>query len=94
MGACAESCIFEFGLFTLGRSTLIWWQLSPGLDGSMAGSMAGLMTGSMTGSMAPRWLDACSMPKVCDHTFRRHQASMARWLDGDLDGSMATSMAR
>ena len=50
-----------------------------------AGSMA-----SLDGSMAQaRWLDA----QYCDHICDRHQASMARWLDGGLDGSMVASMA-
>jgi len=65
-------------------------KLSPGLDGSMAKLDAGSMA-SLDGSMAQaRWLDA----QYCDHICDRHQASMARWLDGGLDGSMAASMAR
>ena len=46
---------------------------------------------SLDGSMAN--LDG-SMAKSCVTIIRRHQASMARWLDGGLDGSMAASMAR
>ena len=68
------------------------------LDGWMAGSMARL-DGRLDGaSMAPRWRLDGSMPKSCDSTLRRHQASMARWLDGSMAPSMAPrwhlSMAR
>ncbi len=48
---------------------------------SMAGSMASLdgSMASLDGSMAS--LDG-SMAKGCVTMLRRHQASMARWLDG------------
>ena len=47
-----------------------WRSSMPSLDGSMA---------SLDGSMAN--LDG-SMAKSCVTVIRRHQASMARWLDG------------
>ena len=70
---------------------------SPGLDGSMA-KLDGGLDGGLDGE--PRWLDGeprwLDGEKLCDHvpSASSLDGSMARWLDGDLDGSMAASRAR